>query len=326
VRLSDASWHWNPCADSRCDHKFNHAQHSGGTATCTARAVCSVCGVSYGALNTSNHNWGDWRRNREPTCTATGEDIRSCTRNCGVAPQTRVVDRRSHIWSGWTVVTPSNCRDQGTERRTCSWNCSDSPQTRHIPVNNNHSWGNWSEFRAATCLVAGEERQSCTRNCGVAPNTRALPRLECTKGTVASVIQPTCAAAGSRIIRCGRDPTHNWGTESIPINPLAHNWNPWQRFLEPTCVAAGNERRNCRNSSGHQESRSIPIDSSNHAFSTTAWASDASNHWRACTRTGCSGRGPLTRHTATPARPGVCSVCGRTGAFPIPNSTGEVCE
>lgn len=46
--ISDGTNHWHKCTG--CDEKLDVATHSGGTATCTKKAVCAVCGVSYGEL------------------------------------------------------------------------------------------------------------------------------------------------------------------------------------------------------------------------------------------------------------------------------------
>lgn len=46
--LSNATHHWHTCAG--CDEKLDITAHSGGTATCTKKAVCTVCGASYGEL------------------------------------------------------------------------------------------------------------------------------------------------------------------------------------------------------------------------------------------------------------------------------------
>lgn len=42
------------------------AEHTGGTATCTEKAKCGVCGESYGALDASNHTGtAEWFRNAQ---------------------------------------------------------------------------------------------------------------------------------------------------------------------------------------------------------------------------------------------------------------------
>lgn len=57
---SDATHHWHECANESCDvtdnaGKYGYAEHSGGTATCTEKAVCTHCGQSYGETNPVNH-------------------------------------------------------------------------------------------------------------------------------------------------------------------------------------------------------------------------------------------------------------------------------
>lgn len=57
---SDATHHWHECANDNCDvtdnsGKYGYAEHSGGTATCTEKAVCTHCGQSYGETDPVNH-------------------------------------------------------------------------------------------------------------------------------------------------------------------------------------------------------------------------------------------------------------------------------
>lgn len=56
----DATHHWHECANDNCDvtdnsGKDGYAEHSGGTATCTEKAVCTHCGQSYGETAPANH-------------------------------------------------------------------------------------------------------------------------------------------------------------------------------------------------------------------------------------------------------------------------------
>ncbi len=63
------------------------AEHTGGTATCTEKAKCEVCGESYGALDASNHTGtAEWFRN------AQGHEKKyTC---CGVV----IVANETHEW------------------------------------------------------------------------------------------------------------------------------------------------------------------------------------------------------------------------------------
>ena len=53
---SDGTYHWHTCS---CTEQFDKVACSGGTATCTAKAVCTVCNNEYG--NTAAHSHGsEW--------------------------------------------------------------------------------------------------------------------------------------------------------------------------------------------------------------------------------------------------------------------------
>ena len=57
---SDATHHWHECANESCDvtdnaGKNGYAEHSGGKATCIAKAVCEICKAGYGNPDQNNH-------------------------------------------------------------------------------------------------------------------------------------------------------------------------------------------------------------------------------------------------------------------------------
>lgn len=56
---TDGEYHWKEC--TRCaGQQLEKAAHSGGTATCTEKAVCATCNTAYG--NTADHSHGsDWK-------------------------------------------------------------------------------------------------------------------------------------------------------------------------------------------------------------------------------------------------------------------------
>ncbi len=64
-------------------------EHTGGEATCTERAVCSVCGERYGELDPNNHKWSEWRLKTVPTAAKDGENERVCSL-CGVKETVRL--------------------------------------------------------------------------------------------------------------------------------------------------------------------------------------------------------------------------------------------
>ena len=67
---------WTDCnhawTDGTCTACGTVCAHSGGAATCTAKAVCTVCGSTYGELSTNTHDWGGWVSN------GNGTHMRTC--------------------------------------------------------------------------------------------------------------------------------------------------------------------------------------------------------------------------------------------------------
>ena len=122
---SNETEHWQVCT---CGAVFHKAQHSGGTATCTEKAKCAVCGAEYGdALghdfttswthddnehwkqcsrcdikdDVSPHTWDNGTITTAPTCTKAGEETYSCTK-CG-ATKIEPIPATGHSWkSDWT--------------------------------------------------------------------------------------------------------------------------------------------------------------------------------------------------------------------------------
>ena len=122
---SNETEHWQVCT---CGAVFHKAEHSGGTATCTEKAKCAVCGAEYGdALghdfttswthddnehwkqcsrcdikdDVSPHTWDNGTITTAPTCTKAGEETYSCTK-CG-ATKTEPIPATGHSWkSDWT--------------------------------------------------------------------------------------------------------------------------------------------------------------------------------------------------------------------------------
>lgn len=122
---SNETEHWQVCT---CGAVFHKAQHSGGTATCTQRATCTVCGAEYGdALghdfttswthddnmhwkqcsrcdkkdDVGPHTWDSGTITTAPTCTKAGEETYSCTK-CG-ATKIEPIPATGHRWkSEWT--------------------------------------------------------------------------------------------------------------------------------------------------------------------------------------------------------------------------------
>ena len=111
--LSDSENHWQEY--TCCHARANEAAHSGGAATCTAQAICQVCGRAYGPL--AAHAW------QPATCTA--------PKTCSVCHTTEGA-ALAHDWGAWEVTTPATKDAPGVETRTCAHNSAHT-ETRSIP-------------------------------------------------------------------------------------------------------------------------------------------------------------------------------------------------
>jgi hypothetical protein len=107
--VSAAGCTTNGTHENSRDTPINPSAHTGGTATCTARATCSRCNVLYGSVNSNNHSWSGWSTTAA-TCMAHGNRRRTCTRNCGVPAQSETIpiDPNAHLLSttawGWNTA------------------------------------------------------------------------------------------------------------------------------------------------------------------------------------------------------------------------------
>ena len=121
-----------------CKHDASHTETnncSGGTATCTAKAVCTVCGGEYGEL--AAHDFTAETAEEQylksaATCTEKAVYYKSCTL-CGLSSEGTADEATfffgnalGHDWGAWT----SN--EDGTHTRTCTVDgCSAGTQTEN---------------------------------------------------------------------------------------------------------------------------------------------------------------------------------------------------
>ena len=116
---SNETEHWQVCT---CGAVFHKAQHSGGTATCTQRATCTVCGAEYGeklphdfTAETVDAKY----LKSAATCTEKAVYYKSCA-VCGLSSEGTADEATffsgnalGHDWGDWT---PSSNK---THTRTC---------------------------------------------------------------------------------------------------------------------------------------------------------------------------------------------------------------
>ena len=122
----DETHHWYVCG--KCGAELDRAEHSGGTATCTAKAVCSICQTAYGALGghtLTKHDAVD------ATCTAPGNveywHCSVCGKNfsdsAGTGELTEITSPAlNHNWGAWEKGSETQhqriCQNDGSHKET----------------------------------------------------------------------------------------------------------------------------------------------------------------------------------------------------------------
>jgi hypothetical protein len=66
----------------------------------------------------------------------------------------------------------------------------------------------------------------------------------------------TCTTAGEETRVCALDPTHT-ETQTIAIDPNAHQWGAWTVTTPATATADGEETRKCEHNPAHKETQAI---------------------------------------------------------------------
>lgn len=143
---TDSTSHWHSC--SICNGKDNIVNHSGGTATCTEKAICEGCSLPYG--NTLGHDFtGDtWQTDAD-------HHWKKCSR-CDVT------DTESpHEWNSGKVTTQPTCTTAGQKTYTCTVCSATKVETLNAL---GHNFAKY-DAKAATCTEIGWNTYFTCTNC-----------------------------------------------------------------------------------------------------------------------------------------------------------------
>ena len=129
------------------------ANCTGGTATCSAKAVCEVCGGEYGEKDSNNHDL-EQHAAKAPTCTEIGWNAYE---TCSRCDHTTYVELPALNHDYQAVTVDPTCETDGYTIFTCS-RCKDS-YTADPTDQLGHQFGAWSPngtgSQSADCLRQG---------------------------------------------------------------------------------------------------------------------------------------------------------------------------
>ena len=152
--ISNMNMHGHRC--NRCN-RYETAYCTGGTATCTAKAVCETCGGEYGEKDSDNHDLVHLYA-KAPTCTEIGWDAYDRCIRCGYT--TRKELPAQHDLEQHAAKAPT-CTEKGWNAYdTCS-RCDYTTYTELTALNHDLVQ---HEAQAATCTEIGwDAYKTCSR-------------------------------------------------------------------------------------------------------------------------------------------------------------------
>ena len=138
--------------------------HTGGTATCTGKAICTVCGTAYGELDATNHAGGTEIKNaKDATCGTEGYTGDTHCMGCGelVTKGTTIQATGEHTYGEWKAVKEATKTAKGEKQRTCSVcdhvDSEEIPMLSDIPATGDDSnimlWGGTMVISLAALVV-----------------------------------------------------------------------------------------------------------------------------------------------------------------------------
>ena len=270
-----------------------NAEHTGGTATCTAKARCEVCGAEYGELIDHNYEakYDESTHWSECSCCKDIKDRAAhsfAAHNCETsAPCTEcnyVKPAGQHNYGEYKQTKAPTCTEAGEETRTCG--ICNYEDTRTIDALG-HDFGDWTVTTEATCTQNGKKSRTCKRDGCDATDTVDIPANGHTEVTDAAV-EPTCTVPGKTegkhcsvcneiLVAQTEIPAkgHTWTAASCTKprtcsvcsatdgDPLGHDWSDWTVTTEATCTAKGEKTRSCKRD-GCDASETVDIPANGH--------------------------------------------------------------
>jgi len=324
---------------TRCS-EVKTASCTGGTATCTAKAVCEVCGGEYGEKDPDNHALVHPRA-KAPTCTEIGWDAYDLCVRCGYTTR-KELPALNHDLVRHVAQAPT-CTEKGWAYDTCSrLGCSYTTRTE-LPALN-HDLKQYAA-KAPTCTAIGWDAYEACSRCDHTTYAE-LPAQHDLRHHAAKA--PTCTEIGwDAYDTCSRC---DYTTTYVELPALNHNleqhaakaptcteigWNAYETCsrcdyttyaelpalnhdyqavtVEPTCETDGYTVFTC--SRCKDSYTADPTDKLGHQFG--AWSPNGTGSQSAdCLRQGCAHTGStdcrkFTFRTAEGETLTFCPVCGQ---------------
>ena len=273
----------------------------GGTATCSAKAVCEACGGEYGEKDPNNHALVHPYA-KAPTCTEIGWDAYDLCVRCGYTTR-KELPALNHDLVRHVAQAPT-CTEKGWAYDTCSRSGCNYTTRTELPVLN-HDLKQYAA-QAPTCTEKGWNAYETCSRCNYT-TYQEIPALN--HNLVRHDAQaPTCTEIGwDAYDTCSRCDY----TTYAELSALNHDYQAVT--IEPTCETDGYTVFTC--SRCKDSYTADPTDKLGHQFG--AWSPNGTGSQSAgCLRQGCAHIGStdcrkFTFRTAEGETLTFCPVCGQ---------------
>lgn len=254
---ADGKYHYHKCTHSGCSEILDKANHSGGTATCENKAVCSVCGLEYG--DKLGHDYGKVKY------TWTSDNTCKAERVC--KHDSTHIESETVTATG-TTITEATCKEKGKMKYTATFvNTAFAMQEKEVDIDfAPHAFGKWQDETPATCIAGGMKAHY---KCTVCGKYFDADKNETTEAALKTPVSPyyghsfgfwveeqyaTCQAPGRKGYKhcsiCNKeyDASNTEITDFvIPVNPDGHELGDLVAEVPATCKDTGvKEHRDCR--------------------------------------------------------------------------------
>lgn len=305
--------HWQECTVSGCTEKNGLADHD-GTATCTKRAYCSVCRISYGSIDPTHHNLQSVAA-VEPTCTQSGNNAYWKCLDCGkffadsgavneITDHSSVI--RKALGHDYSVKSDNlrseaaNCQEHDTYWYVCAHDSThiakDDPAAAdkyYSGEAGSHIYGTaLTDFGADghgyKCTLCDSRKDVQSHDFQDVPNASFLKSIATCQHKAVYYKSCTCGAVSTETFEYGDTAPHSTkdGYESDGVN----HWH--------IC-------KDCSEILGEKAPHTAA----------DGWKSDKDGHWKVCKDCGAAIDGTKTAHTpdreaADYENPVLCTECG----------------
>lgn len=206
--------HIRSCTRSNCD-AVDTANCTGGTATCSAKAVCVTCGAEYGEKDSNNHAL-EQHAAKAPTCTEIGWDAYDTCSRCDYTTYAELPalnhDLKQH------AAKAATCTEKGWDAYEACSRCNYTTYAEQPALNHDLEQ---HAAKAPTCTEKGWNAYETCSRCDHTTYTE-LPALN--HDYQAVTVEPTCETDGYTIFTCSRCKD---SYTADPTDKLGHQFGAW---------------------------------------------------------------------------------------------------